>query len=293
MIDCHIHFDPSLITARDMIKSMDAFGIEKAALIAPLCPDLAPTILTRFGTPVFRSGITSNIGPVRRLMRKMYQGWVKPDNKVDVGGKEVAVMAQPDNSLVADALKQHEDRFLGWIFVNPQGPVLPVDEIERYAKTPGMIGVKAHPFWNNTSVSRLVDAAALCREKGLAMLIHMGTGQSGDFKLLPEKFPEVNFIYAHAGIPYQKAVWEYVRSKDNAYIDLSAPAYVDVKIATRALASAGADKCLFGSDGPYFHHENGQYDYGECLSILKATGLAKQEMEQVGGRNFLKVIRMA
>ncbi len=290
MIDCHIHLDPELVSPKGLVASMDAFGLEKAALIAPMNPDLVPTFLTRVGPPVFRRGITGKSKLLRKLGRRMYRSWVKKDSQVDVGGKQYPVFRQPDNSLVARALPEYPDRFLGWIFINPRGPVLPAQEIGRWLSTPGFIGVKAHPFWHDTPLESLSEAADLCRENRLAMLIHLGPGKNGDFKLLPERFPGVNFIYAHAGIPYQRAVWEYAVKKKNVYIDLSSPAYVDARIALQALDRAGIDKCLFGSDGPYFHHENGKYDYGPVLSILRSCGLPEPGFNRVARENFLAAI---
>jgi uncharacterized protein len=139
-------------------------------------------------------------------------------------------------------------------------------------------------------VAKLADAAALASEKGLHFLIHLGAGENGDFKLLPERFPKLKIIYAHAGIPYAAAVCAYAREKKNVYVDLSATDYVDGKTAAMAIRKAGAEKCLFGTDGPYFHVTGDRFDYEPSLKIIRGLGLSRKDLERVEKNNFLAII---
>ncbi len=288
-IDCHCHFDESIVSVPGLIASMDGFGIQRTALIPALNEDLEMTFFARFGTPLFRKALVSRSGILSNGARAMYASWVKDDGTVDLGGKRYEVKEQPDNDPVAKAVRNNPDRFCGWIFVNPAGPADPVAEVERLAGIPGMIGVKTHPFWHNYEVSRLVDAAALAKEKGLAMLLHLGTGEKGEFKLLPEEFPELKVVYAHAGVPYQEAVCEYARGKKNVYVDLSSTAYVDPVIASMAVEKAGAEKCVFGSDGPYFHHKDDRLDLAPHLDMISRLSLPKDKEDGIMSGNFREI----
>lgn len=290
MIDCHFHLLESLTPIDRLIESMDRHGIKKTALIGELCEDLESTLLTRTAAPLFRKGVTSRFAVFRKIMLAMYSSWVKKGGQVDVGGKMYDVVPQPDNDAVMAAVAARPDRFAGWIFVNPAGPVDACKEIERCWDAPGMIGVKAHTFWHAYPTALLIDAAALCAEKKMPMLIHIGAGLHGDFRVLPEKFPNLNVIYAHAGVPYQKEICKYAGEKPNVFVDLSGDAYVDAKITRMAVDLAGADKCLFGTDGPYFHHEGGYFDFGPQLDLFNSLGLGPGDAKKIGGANFEDLI---
>ena len=290
MIDSHFHLDESMVSLPGLIAGINAAGVERVALIPRLCPPLSLSLpfaqLSRF----FQRLIHRETGLVQRGAAAFYKNMVKADGTVDVGGRRYPVIPQPPNEEVRNAVSLHPDRFWGWTFVNPNGPANPIAEIEKVLKTPGIIGVKAHPYWHNYPVSKLIDAAALAAEKGLPLLIHLGADANGDFQLLPERFPKLKIIYAHAGIPYSAAVCAYAREKKNVYVDLSCTAYVDEKSAAMAVSRAGARKCLFGTDGPYFHVADDRFDYGPTVKIIRGLGLSREDLEQVGGGNFLEII---
>ena len=290
MIDSHVHFDEKLVSAKGMLASMDAFGIERAALISPLTRDIIFTPILRYGAPLMRHGIRSNVKSLRRGIRWIYRSWVRTDGNVEVGGKHYAITKQPDNAPIRRLVSDHPERFSGWIFVNPKGPVRPTEEIERCAVTPGMFGVKCHPYWHDCPIALLDDAAALCEERNMPMLIHLGTGPNGDFQRLPKRFPRLRVLYAHAGVPYGRGVSELAREATNVYVDLSSPGYVDAAIAKETLSRAGVAKCLFGSDGPYFHHGEDRMDYAPALEVFGALGLRDAERERVARQNFLDLV---
>lgn len=268
---------------------MDRAGVKKMALIPPLCPDLVHTSRVGIEAWFLRRLMADGGGPFRKTMFNMYRAKVKKDGKVEVGGVLYQVFEQPDMAPLQNAVRTHPDRFMGWVFVNPAGPEDPVAMIERFASIPGMIGVKAHPYWHAYPVEKLESAAALCEEKGMPMLIHLGAKSHGDYKLLPGKFPKLKVIYAHAGVPCYREVCEYAGQKENAFVDLSGPGYMDLRIARRALDRAGAGKCLFGSDGPYFRHHDGRFDFSVVLDIIHGLGLGKDDLELVTGKNFERI----
>ncbi len=289
MFDSHIHYDEAIVPAAGLLLSMDAVGIERAALIAPLTPDMEPTLLTR-AAPYLMRGLNTSSRSLRWAVRAVYRNVVKGDGRVDIGGKIYQVLPQPDNDPICQAVASYPDRFVGWIFINPTGPIEPVDEIERCLATPGMIGVKCHPYWHGYPVSKLVTTAEYCQQRGLPMLIHLGARTGGDFTALPERFPDLTVVYAHAGVPYQRRVCDYARLKKNVYVDLSSPTYVDAAGAAAAVRRAGASKCLFGTDGPYFHHAAGRVDLGLSLEIYQSLALSKADRRRVGWENFTAIV---
>lgn len=290
MIDSHIHFHDEIVSVEGLLASMDANGISKAALIAALCGDIEATAFIKYGGPVIRYALNHSFLFLRKTARRMYKNWVRDGENVIIGGKHYRLYAQPDNEPIRRVVAEHPDRFCGWVFVNPMGPVEPAAEVERCLETPGMIGVKAHPYWHDYPVSALEDIAAFCQERGLPILIHLGTQEHGDYTFLPKQFPALKIVYAHAGIPYQRSVCELTASSPNVFVDLSSATYVPAGVAKMAVRTAGVDKCIFGSDGPYFHHGDDRFDYAVGTSILDSLNLSDADREKVGWRNFASIV---
>lgn len=291
IIDCHYHLDTGMVPVENLVKSMDQHGIDRMALIAALQPPLADSFLVKgIIAPLLKSIIHNEKHPFISLARKGYGDVVKPGGVISLGGKSYRLFPQPDNETIAKACALYPGRFYGWITINPRGGAEPLSEIKRWAKSQGMIGVKAHPYWFDFPVSMLVDAAAFCQENNKPMIIHLGLDANGDFKLLPEKFPRLKVIYCHAGIPYPNPVCAYAREKKNVFVDLSSSGYVNAKAALKAVSLAGADKCLFGSDGPYYHVEGNMFDFGFFKEMIESLGLSETDRKKIYSENFLRII---
>jgi predicted TIM-barrel fold metal-dependent hydrolase len=152
--------------------------------------------------------------------------------------------------------------------------------------------VKAHPFWHRYPISSLDGVAAWCKEHGYPLLIHLGCREgSGDYQRLPERFPGLKLLYAHAGIPYFQRLWAYIKDKDNVYVDISS-LYLNQNLMREAVDFLGAGKCLYGTDGPYGHQNpGGDYDYGLIKGWVEALPLSDREFEKVFSTNFQEIIR--
>lgn len=283
IIDSHYHLEERMETVDRLVEQMSRRRIDRTALI--------PTLVDVFHIGPFAekmSGVMRNAlrGKWHKVGLIMYNTTVTRSGKFSLLGKMYNIYPIPDNQSVARAMEKHPDKFLGWIFVNPNAAE-PISEINKYVGKPGWIGVKSHPFWNRHPVSMLDEAAAFCGEKGLPMLIHLGgTKERGDYKFLPDRHPKTNFIYAHAGVPHYNRMWDYVKSKDNVVVDLSGP-YCDAQVRIDAVKKLGAEKCLFGSDGPYgYEGADGLYDHGAILDEIKRLPVSDADKEKILGGNF-------
>ena len=291
IVDCHYHLDNSMVPLPKLLASMDRHGIDRVALIPRLNPPLFMNpVLARIALPFFRRGLHRSQGWFHRAMTAIYQSNVKPDGKVDILGTQYEIFPKPPNEEVIAAVKAHPDRFSGWVFVNPAGPEDPLELIQEYLTLPGMIGVKAHPYWHNYPVRKLAPAAAWCEQHDRPLLVHLGAGENGDFTFLPETFPRLRIIYAHAGIPESAAVCALARERKNVFVDLSSSSYVDLHTARDAVQRAGPGRCLFGTDGPYFHVQDSRFDFGYFRRLLEQLRLPQPDQERVLGKNFLELL---
>lgn len=289
MIDSHFHFDDSILSAEQLVASMDAAGIERTVLLPWMVPELSLYFFADWLLPMFRKIVHHSNSPLHKAAVSLYKSGVKPDGTVDLLGKRFKIKTQPDNDLVLKTVAAKPDRFYGLVFINPAGPDRPMEQIEKFMNKPGMIGVKAHPFWHDYPVSALDEVAAACEKNRWPLLIHLGQGDRGDFRTLPDRFPNLRVIYAHIGLPYAQSVCGFAGEKQNVFVDISCTAYVGAEDAKMAIRIAGIDKVLFGTDGPYFHSQNDLFDYPSILKMVDRIGLSTEDKNKLMKGNFLKV----
>jgi len=245
-IDCHYHLEPRVQSLENLMLKMDQYGIDRVALIPCMCDPIPHP--PEFQLKVLRFMLTH--GSVRGIAKKLITRFTSQGDIILPGGP-LRIYSDPDNSGVADLLKTHPDRFLGWVFVNPTGEKDPVKEYEKWGEQEGYIGIKAHPFWHRYPCSMLMPIAQIAAKEKQPLLIHTGFDTHGDFLPLIENLPELKLVLAHTGFPNYTDTWKLIKNHPNVYVDLSADAYVDDTITRAAVDFLGPGRCLFGTDGPY------------------------------------------
>ena len=283
IIDAHYHLEEQVETVDSLIEQMQMHSINRVALIP------------RMNEPFHLQGLAKKAGDLlpRMLVSRLrflglllYSSTVTSDGRVSALGTKYLLYHKPDNEYVDKVIQSHPDKFYGWIFVNPRVSD-PIKEVERWLGKQGWIGVKAHPFWHSYPVALLDDVAALCVERGLPILVHLGGSRAhGDYRVLPERHPKLRIIYAHAAVPHYREIWSYAKEKRNIFVDLSNPVYVDEGILPSVVRAVGAEKCLHGTDGPYVNATQGR-----MLERILQLPLSDNEREQILGSNFLELIR--
>ena len=98
----------------------------------------------------------AHVGPARGIDRPHLAG--RPVRLMDRIGIQRSVVSglmfatgvrlETMNDWVADAIRAHPDRFLGYCYINPNFPEAMADEIERCFDDPGFAGFKLHVSWN-------------------------------------------------------------------------------------------------------------------------------------------------
>lgn len=281
--DVHYHLDPPLESVERLLAQMREHRIDCVALIASVSEPLHVGALGRRFAQAMRGAL---FGKAPRLGQFLYRITVSHRGRVSFLGPSARIHDRPDDGPVERAIAAHPDRFVGWCFVNPTVPNA-LDEVAPRLRKPGWIGVKAHPFWHRYPVAALDDTAALCQDLAKPMLVHLGAGaERGDFRHLPDRFPRLKIVYAHAGIPWYRPLWEDALRRDNVFVDLSSP-YLDKAIRYEALRVLGPARCLYGSDGPYgYRAADGGYDHGAILGQIRRAGLSAADLDRVLGGNF-------
>jgi predicted TIM-barrel fold metal-dependent hydrolase len=108
-------------------------------------------------------------------------------------------------------------------------------------------------------------------------------------ELLAEEYPDVNFIIPHLGSfaddwRAQVGLIDHLVRHPNIYTDTAGVRRFDML--EQAVRRAGAQKILFGSDGPWLHP-------GVELAKVRALGLPKHDERLILADNFLGLIETA
>ena len=287
VIDCHYHLEERVLSLNTLIKEMDRTGVDKTALMGSITgpvPEL-PTFLVSFLQFFLER-------PALRGIGRMLVSNFTDTGEIKVLGKKCLIETDPDNEPVFDAVKQHPERFLGWIFVNPRGKKDQVAEFEKFSGSPGFIGVKAHPFWHHFKPVELAPVAERLERMSKPLLIHAGFGEEGNIEDLLARVPRLKLIIAHAGFPGYADTWKRIRDRKNVYLDLSQTIYTSEKSTLAAADYLGTDRLLFGTDGPYGSQKPyGTYDHGFIKSRIEKLFPDTTVSRRLLGENLAEMSR--
>lgn len=187
------------------------------------------------------------------------------------------------NASVAKIVSSNPGRFYGFAFVNAAKDAGHIFNMVKTAvEVYGFCGIKVHRY--DASITREVCATAA--HFSLPVLYDV-MGEVQQVELISKEYPQVNFIIPHLSSfaddwKAQMAFISPLERLPNIYTDLSGVRRFDV--ITEAYERAGADKILFGSDGPWIHP-------GLELMKIYALHLSKQEQDKMLYKNFQKLTR--
>ena len=227
-------------------------------------------------------------------------GWIDPPEVLipllDAAGiRRAVIMAYGDAPVprpesfeyVADAVARFPDRLWAFARLTPRQP----EEAERLLwhaiRDRGFKGLKLHPVSfamppGHPHVIRLIRAAARLQAP---VLFHSGDdGHSTPLEIAPAAAacPDAALILGHMGGYFHTAdAIEVARAYPNVYLETSAMPYPGrIRDAVRAI---GADRVLFGSDGP------GCQPALELDKVRRAA-LSEAELELVLGGNLVRLL---
>lgn len=187
------------------------------------------------------------------------------------------------------------DRLVAFGAMHPEYPE-PDIEIARMAAL-GIKGIKLHAEFQSfhPHEDRLLPIYEAAEEHGMILLFHAGSdpkfetvsGSPRVFRELAAEYPGLTFVLAHMG-GYQ--MWDEVAAEL-----VGLPVYFDTSQATVLLSpedlaalirAHGADKVVFGSDGPWA-------DAAAALGALRACGLDAGELDRILWGNAAQLLGLA
>jgi predicted TIM-barrel fold metal-dependent hydrolase len=288
VVDCHQHLDPENFPVNDVIRQMDENGINRIALMAAVCgtiPEPSQALLKALRFSLKKSWL-------RPLVKKSITRFTE-NGDLKIPSALVRIIKTPDNEPVFNMAEAFPERFLAWCMVRPDSGTDPAAEYERWKDHPACVGVKAHPFWHRFSLDKLIPVAEKLVEKKAPLIVHLGFDGHGDILAFSNRIPELKIILAHAAFPGYVDTWKIIRNRKNILVDLSATSYVDEGTIREVTDYLGAERCLFGTDGPFgSHSSSGGFDMGVIKRRIEKIIPDQGKKRMILGENFMNFINV-
>ncbi len=203
--------------------------------------------------------------------------------------------------VVANAVKQHPDRFNGLVGIDPFQGMNGVRTLQHAVKELGFIGAHLYPHWFELAPNhaKYYPFYAKCVE--LDIPIQMQVGQSLIYaKDQPCRsvgrpiclddvacdFPELKLIGTHVGIPWTDEMIAMAWKHENVYIctDAHSPKYWPESL-VKFINSYGQNKVIFGSDFPVLR-------FKRTVDEIDALGLKPEVREKFLHSNVKRIYKL-
>lgn len=261
-------------------------------------------------------------GTIDRLLREMDEAGI--DRTVllalDVGLAFRADIGPKDyNDYVADIVKRHPDRIIGFAGIDPRRGKEGVVELERCFD----MGLRGLKLWTLTGFYPDDEAYYPLYEKvaelGIPMLVHTGMCPPGTYMKynrpvyvdkVAVDFPEIPIIMAHVGDPWVDEAVALVIKNHNVYVDISgweatlkfAPFVLCQTLTKIKMATGGMHKVLFGSDWPLFTPVLSLKEWvdgikglamPQPLQMMGLKDFTEQDRHSILGENAARVLKFS
>ncbi|MDD4792250.1 MAG: amidohydrolase family protein [Firmicutes bacterium] len=191
------------------------------------------------------------------------------------------------NDEVAEIVRRYPDRFMGFGVISPRWSPQAADEVDRCINDLGMKGIKMHPSLNSWPGDSPIVYPVMERiEKyGVPVLFHTW---NDDFSHpqrignLARKFPKVKVVMGHMGFEAFYDAAFLAEELPNVYLDTTG-FYNEVRTLREVVRIAGAEKVVFGTDGPALNIPV------ELAKIVQGD-ISEQAKEMILGPNAAKLL---
>ena len=200
-----------------------------------------------------------------------------------------------DQNLIAEFVKQHSDRFIGWCSVDPNDADC-VEQLEHYVNDLGLCGLKCSPIYQNWNPQdpRHLPLFKKAESLGIPVNVHQGTSF---VRLGPLKYanpiqleaiavacPDLRLVISHMGHPWEDECVVLIRKHPNFYTNISALHYRPLRhyqAFMSALEYGVEHKLIFGSDFPSATPEQVVAGQKKINDIVEGTNLPRVPDEMI------------
>lgn len=242
------------------------------------------------------------------------QRWVGELDRQHVSRAALIASVPGDHESVARAVAAHPDRFVGFFVVNPISAD-GVKQAERIFSMPGMrcacLFPSLHRYrFDDARVVELFDVAAAHRgavfahcgylsieartRMGLPSVLDLRCGDPLALAVTAAGFPQVPVIVPHFGGGFFREALMAAEACPSIHFDTSSsnswikymPDLTLTEVFRRAIAVAGANRILFGSDSSFFPRGWRKVIHGAQRAILEELGAEEPCCNQIFAGNF-------
>jgi len=215
-----------------------------------------------------------------------------------LGFKSRYLDAEIPNEQVADYVRLHPEKLIGFAGIDPTNPVEAKAELLRAKSDWGMPGLVVAPAAqdfhpSDTRALRVFEAA---QDQQMPVLFHTGIHISSETKLeyarpflldeIARDFPDLKIIIAHMGYPWVSETLVLLAKHENVYSEISwllHQPWEAYQTLLSALQYGVMDKLLFGSGFPSAAASNCIEELYSINHLAKGTNLPTIPREKLRG----------
>jgi predicted TIM-barrel fold metal-dependent hydrolase len=244
--------------------------------------------------------------------------WIAELDRYNVARSALIASVPRDEESVAIAVARHPARFVGYFMVDPtaEGAIVRVGET---LARPGMRCVCLFPAMHRYPLydDRVLRIAELLAKKpGTALFAHCGVLSVGvrkklglpnkfemrfgtplDLQLVATTFPALPIIVPHFGAGLLREALMVADVSPNVHLDTSSsngwlkyhPGLTLTQVFRQALAVAGPERLLFGTDSSFFPRGWQQPIHDQQRAVAADLGLAAEAQAAIFGGNFARL----
>lgn len=245
--------------------------------------------------------------------------WIAELDRHSVHRAALIASIPGDEHSVATAVSRHPDRFVGFFMLNPLAP----DAGDRLARAFSELKLRTVALFPAMHHYRLDDAKVemvfgLAAEHGAAVFVHCGVLTVGVRKKLglpspfdlrlgdplavarqAARFPQVPVIIPHFGAGLLREALMAADQCANVHLDTSSsnswmryyPGLTLEAVFRQALAVAGPERLVFGTDSSFFPRGWQESVFQAQLSALADTGATDEAIAKILSGNFDRLFR--
>ncbi len=193
------------------------------------------------------------------------------------------------NHFIADEVKKHNGRFIGFAAMHPDSDKI-AEQVDE-ALTLGLKGIKLHPDFQKFNIDDPKAFAIYEAAEGrMPILIHTGDHRTEFSKpqrlaKVLDRFPKLDVIAAHFGgwSEWDNSV-KVLADYKNVFVDTCSSQYaLSPERVVELIHSFGIDKVFFGTDYPMWLPE-------DELRMLRSLPLSDEEFEKIFHLNFERLL---